>query len=438
MMKLDAAPWLLLCDICSALCLIWRVLPAADDFLRFLSALVRHDDGCMCIFPELSIHIDAKNGHTTIQRMRIEVATRLDQFGALRSEWTRLWKMHSRPELFQHPGWALAVVEAYGLADSLYVLQVLTDEGELIGICPLIRQRGRLTWLTAPRADYNDIICAAADAKCVVGACLAYLNACLGKEWQEVLLVDVYDESLWSRGFRQQTAPPFPFYQENVQSCWATKFDPAGETLRSITGKKGYKRNEKALAQSGEVRLKVWNTQEERLALLPKMFEQHIARWREVGDRSLFEEQSSCDFYRRLVMDAEAAEMIDFVSIQVGDRIVAHHFGFWGVDRMLVYKWSFDPAEKDAGPGTVLMVRLMERTVERGFAEFDFLRGGEGYKGRFANLERTNHDWRALASPMARILHETKGHIRDHHPRLKTCLKFLSKGDLRAAWNAWK
>jgi|GEM_PF-2067553 len=366
------------------------------------------------------------------QTITVQVIRSLDALQREKEVWTRLWRSHPRPEIFQHFGWSLAVAKAYQWEERLYVLLLRDADGLPVGICPWALSGGRISWLTSPRADYNDVVCAATDGPRVVEACLRHLQETRGRDWHEVLLEDVPDDSVWSTHIRSLKNPPLKIAAENPESCWSVQMDPDGTVLGGITAKKGYSRNEKALAGLGSVSLDEQITLEQRMAALPGFFDLHIARWAAAGKTSMFSEESSREFYRLLMQDSELAKLIDFTSLTVSGEPAAYHIGFWGASRFFVYKWCFDPARQKAGPGTVLMVRLMAHAVKRGFLEFDFLRGGEGYKNRFANKSHLSHDWRAFASPIRRCWHGAKARLRQRCPALARALGALSRGDVQS------
>ncbi len=330
----------------------------------------------------------------------------------------------------------MAIAKAYDWERRLYVLVVRDEAGKITAICPFALHNKRLTWLTAPRADYNDIVCSREAGVDAVKACLEHLRATSGTVWDEACLEDVPDRSVWNH-CANRLPSDLRIFKNNPESCWSLQFDPAGQVLKEITQKKGYQRNEKALAKKGKVTFKSWETADERMENLPWLFKLHQTRWEADQQASMFADESSREFYRVLVNDASLAELIDFVSLKVGEDLVAHHFGFWGKARFMVYKWCYDPGLQKEGPGTILMVRLMERVAGAGCAEFDFLRGGEGYKKRFANAYYVSHDWVAFASPVRHHLNRAKSWLRENFPPLASSLAALSRGEIKVALRSW-
>ncbi len=77
----------------------------------------------------------------------------------------------------------------------------------------------------------------------------------------------------------------------------------------------------------------------------------------------------------------------------VDDRgaVTAAGFGYQDDDGYFLYNSAYDPDHADASPGVVLLARLIELTIERGSAIFDFLKGDEPYKQRLGARPRPLH-----------------------------------------------
>ncbi|HEU4419425.1 MAG TPA: GNAT family N-acetyltransferase, partial [Planctomycetota bacterium] len=88
---------------------------------------------------------------------------------------------------------------------------------------------------------------------------------------------------------------------------------------------------------------------------------------------------------------------LHFVQLRCGDTTVAYHFGFRRDVRFTWYKPTIHVDYWDEGPGEVLLKRLMEEARDTGVVEFDFTRGDEAFKRRFANHDRPNRHLLLLA-----------------------------------------
>jgi CelD/BcsL family acetyltransferase involved in cellulose biosynthesis len=84
---------------------------------------------------------------------------------------------------------------------------------------------------------------------------------------------------------------------------------------------------------------------------------------------------------------ADTGQLV-FTEVRLDDAAVAFHFGFISEGDLIWYKPSFDPALSRVAPGEVLLRELLLLAGERGLTGFDFTRGDEAFKRRFADSER--------------------------------------------------
>ena len=82
--------------------------------------------------------------------------------------------------------------------------------------------------------------------------------------------------------------------------------------------------------------------------------------------------------------------------------------GYMTADKFLFYQAGMDPDLSEMRPGQLLMSHTIERAVQLGCVEYDFLRGSEAYKQMWANAARHTvtktlygHGWRAKVAQAA-------------------------------------
>jgi hypothetical protein len=160
-----------------------------------------------------------------------------------------------------------------------------------------------------------------------------------------------------------------------------------------MTTKQSLKRHEKKLGKVGPVTLRHLEDRVSIAERMPDFFAQHVARRAMAGERSLFLDERSRTFYQELIARLDPAAELRFAVLEAGEHVVAYHFGFEVAGRFTWYKPSFDIDYYDAGPGEVLLKRLLEYVRERPVHEFDFTRGAESFKDRFSNHAGHNVTW---------------------------------------------
>lgn len=294
----------------------------------------------------------------------------------IHDRWLALWREAGGSAPFLHPGWHQAFLDAQ--TDPVApALLTASESDRLLAVLPLRRDRdGVLRPLTAPRADYDDILLAPGaqdDALAAIADHLMRERFDLGEVPQASPLIP----ALTSRG--AQSTP--------AAHCPGITLDPA--SVHDVTRRESVRRHEKKLARLGPVALHPVAAAD--LGdCLREMIDQHIARWLATGSESLFFDEANVAFYEKLVTRPDFAEFGRFDVLTCGERRVAYHLGLSGRGVFIWYKPSFDLNLMAHGPGEVLMKHLIVAAAESGAAYFDFTRGNESFKTRFANAATRN------------------------------------------------
>jgi len=314
--------------------------------------------------------------------MNVRIIDDAGELDGLAADWHRLWLEQPRKEAFMHHAWAKVFLDVYGTGRGLRCL--VAEESEVRGILPLFRDaKGCLRFIGDPRSDYSDVLCHPRDASAVTEVFSRFLR----KE-KSVALSAVPEHSLLFNALKETRHGLTVTIEE---PCPAIEFDADGSVARDLLKKESLRRHEKKVAKLGPIRLHKAATQGEAASLLPLLFDQHISRWKTTGTPSLFENPEHRLFYERLITNDDLWPMIDFRIVHAGERAVATHFGFFHDRRFVWYKPSFDAELSSMGPGEVLLKHLIAAAVAEGAHEFDFTRGGEGFKQRFATVTKNNY-----------------------------------------------
>jgi len=150
--------------------------------------------------------------------------------------------------------------------------------------------------------------------------------------------------------------------------------------------------------------------------LLDRYFQQHIERWSDTPYPSLFLMESNRTFYREFISSLCSTSQILFSVLQLDGLPRAFALGMISLGDLLYYKSTFDISLSQGSPGEVLLAELLNLALSDGYKGFDFTRGDEAYKKRFASEYRTNisfviYPWitRKLAG---RAYHMAKGALK--------------------------
>lgn len=333
--------------------------------------------------------------------IKVRIIDEASDLDALEADWHRLWLAQPRREVFTLHAWAKVFLEVYGSSQGLCCL-VAEDEG-IKAILPLFRDaKGCLRFVGDPRSDYSDLLCLPSDLSEVTPAILKALST-----ERAVSLSAVPEHSLLFTALKNVQ---HPFEIAIEEPCPAIEFDANGAVVKELLKKESLRRHEKKVAKLGPIRLERLTTREAALKWLPVLFDQHVARWKTTSTPSLFETEAHRRFYEQLVVNETLWPMADFRLVYAGDRVVATHFGFFHDQRFIWYKPSFDPELSNLGPGEVLLKYLIAAAAEEGALEFDFTRGGESFKQRFATVTRNNYV--ISRRPLLQRLRSAAGRVR--------------------------
>jgi CelD/BcsL family acetyltransferase involved in cellulose biosynthesis len=324
------------------------------------------------------------------QVIRTEVLTHFSQVEELASEWDRLWNANPRREIFGRFAWARAWWQAYGGCHSVCAPAVFRGD-RLLGILPLVVREGTLRFLGAPYADYSDLLCDPDADVQVLESALAALCS-LKSAWDRCVLENVPEKSYLvtrlpelSATLRCRTRLAFS------APCPSVVLDGnRDEILRSILSKSSLRRHHNALRRIGTLGFRHIVDREEIRLHLPTFFQQHIARRAMAGSESLFSQEKARTFFHALPDQLDPRTELRFSVLEVNGTPIAYHLGFELQRKFIWYVPTFDINLWKCSPGEVLIKSLFEYIASRDIREFDFTRGGEGFKERFANSVKKN------------------------------------------------
>jgi len=118
----------------------------------------------------------------------------------------------------------------------------------------------------------------------------------------------------------------------------------------------------------------------------------HVARQRELGRESFFEDSNARAFLKDVVGQARAAGTFRSYWLGFRDRYIAYMLGFEHEGVYYAWNQAFDPAFARFYPSRVLQVHVLKDCHARGLREFSFMRGEAEYKEKWTRHARAN--WR--------------------------------------------
>jgi len=302
----------------------------------------------------------------------------------LATAWERLWRSDPNAEIFQQFVWARAWWQAFGSHFKLCV-PVVYERGEVSLILPLVERGGTLRFLGAPQSDYSDVLCChPRPARLLTVALEALLRS--APEWKECVLSDLRPDSHIVRAWSGLPSQLRRLLQIGVtHGCPTIQLgEKRGEVIDSLLAGKHMRRRLQKLQKAGVVSFRHIESETEAQLQLDLFFRCHRRRCTVFAKTSCFEEPEMRSMMRTLVARLDLRRELRFGVLELNGRPLAWSLGFQANGKYAYYQQTFDLDAEEYAPGEVLLHHLLayaKGNVER---EFDFLRGDEFFKRRFA------------------------------------------------------
>lgn len=343
------------------------------------------------------------------QAVRITAISEPASLARLAEAWDELLAASDADALFLTWTWISTWWVNFGAGRQLHVLAARDEQGSLLGIAPLMVQRGvegfppklRVLMVIGQQgetlAERLDLIVRRGHEDAVVEAFVRHLMDEQRDLFDLLFLERVRTDStafvalrrcLDERGLtvRTDNEQPSPY-----RSLPATYEDLRASMSRNFRRQLSNARNR--LKKEGAVALcfapddiPVAEAMDELIAL-------HRARWG--PDEGSFRTPDYVQFHRALSERlADRGELV-LVLLRVGSETVAGRYDFMYGGRVWCFQGGWQPAFERMRVGTILTADVMDWAIARGCTEYDFLSGDDPYKRRWADDERTLLDLRA-------------------------------------------
>ena len=303
---------------------------------------------------------------------------RLDGLESPGEDWTRL--AEASGNVFSTYDWARVWWEHFGAGRELRLIAGRDPGGSMVALLPLYLNRTRplrvLRFVGHGPADQLGPLCGAADVDRV--ACM--LRCMLAdRRWRADLLVG--DRLGGAAGWAEVTgatvllSEPSPTLAIGGQS-WDEFLASKSKNFRDQV-----RRRERKLAKRHELSFRLSDAarlQDDMTTLLRL----HSARWEDAS--AAFSPELEA-FHRDFASVALERGWLRLWLAEVDGEPVAAWYGLRYAGCECFYQSGRDPAWDEHSVGFVLLAHTIRSAFEDGMLEYRFLRGGDAYKGRFAD-----------------------------------------------------
>jgi CelD/BcsL family acetyltransferase involved in cellulose biosynthesis len=333
-----------------------------------------------------------------VERFDTSVVRGNDHFELLRDEWNALLDRSRSDSVFLTWDWLYAWWRYFADDRQLHLVIVRDSSGALVGIAPFCLLCGgaaapgrTIAFLgsTHVSSEYLDIIAA---PECETGVVAEVLQSLYAARdcWDCLLFTDLLETSLVYRFFRDWAlARRIVLKKIKSHECPALLLSDSREKifanlkphLRSTIIRKSRKLEKLGL------HLELVESAEEVASSLLCLFQLHKQCWNDRGIRGNFKDEAIRDFHRDVSSRFFSRDMLRLYKLYADGKVVSALYAFKYKNKLFYFQSGYDPSWSSYSPGTVLMWKCIERSVDDNLDNFDYLRGNEHYKTLWTNTQ---------------------------------------------------
>jgi CelD/BcsL family acetyltransferase involved in cellulose biosynthesis len=339
---------------------------------------------------------------TTVARIDDEAG-----FDALRMEWDELLARTPSPTVFRTWAWQHSWWRRFRGDRQLRIYAAREPGGRLTGLAPLCLEPpgapfsgAALRFLGTERVS-SEYLGVFLERGCDETTADMLLDAILRDGgWDALELTDLVEDDTWSSRWEGRLRTlGYAVDRASSQACpYLTLPRTLDELDRALSHslRGSARRAARKLAEAG-YRPRVETDPARIGAALDRLYELHASRWSARGRPGNFTDDRVRGFHQDLAALLGAQGVLRIHSLAAQDRVIAMLYALEWEGVVLYYQSGYEPTSPDPAlkpgdysPGTVLIHAALEDAIGRGMREFDFLRGLEPYKTRWApSVRRT-------------------------------------------------
>lgn len=306
-------------------------------------------------------------------------------FSECSAEWNDLVQSSDANQIFLTCDWQESWWTAYQ-PGQLWVLVVRDDQGQWVGLAPWFidtGEDGRRTVRTigcVDVTDYLDIVARRGHEEAVFEA-LAVWVAAHADAFDEIMLCNIPETSRALQGMARAAEAQGLHTTVRLQEVCPIIVLPATfeDYVNSLDKKNRHELRRKLRRAAGDVDWYIVGPEhdlQEELAHFVKLMAASSPQKAE-----FLADPQNQRFFELIVPRLAARGWLQLAFLTVKGERAAAYLNFVYNQRVLVYNSGLDPNRHGTlSPGIVLLARLIEYAIARGFHTFDFLRGDESYK----------------------------------------------------------
>lgn len=316
--------------------------------------------------------------------MKITAISTFKDLSGFESSWKKVFRDSGSSNIFISWEWSSLWLKHFAEDGSIFVLKA-EEGGDVVGIAPMILVSGQVCFIGGALADYTDFMILR-DQKEVIAGMLDFIFT--KTEWRIISFLRIPESSpnliplrelLSGTAYlsRVKAAGVSPFIR--ISGSWDDYYKGKSKGLRQDI-RTAYNK----FSSIGEMKYDDYN-KDNAEEILNAFFEMHRKRQEGKLGVSLYEKQENRAFFTELAPVFHAAGYSDLSALRINGRIISAVFALKYKKNFFYWIPVFDPEFLKYSPGKVHIQMLLKKCFEEGYREFDFMRGDEPYKYKWAD-----------------------------------------------------
>jgi CelD/BcsL family acetyltransferase involved in cellulose biosynthesis len=357
--------------------------------------------------------------------LTLDVIASVERLQSLEAEWNDLLRSSAADTVFLTWEWVTTWWSIYGTSAGLHVLVARDASGDLVGIAPLKRVAHRIAPFEFDRLEFigwgGDVT-------------PEYLDFIVRRGYEDIVFPAFLDELMSSpraalvdlRPLRPESPLAAALDSRRRARGSSIRFQPYAECplLRlpesldqfSESQSRNYRKKigeyQRRCERDLAIRFRMSASLEDIRRDMAALVELHHRRWQ--GATRAFRTPEYRRFHAQLAECLFVKGHTRLLVLERGSQPIAALYCFSYDGRYSYYQGGWDPAYARYRPGLVMMHRAIQLAITEKAQVFDFLRGSEAYKDRWATERQTSVRatlWSGGGLRVASTLHEVMGRV---------------------------
>ena len=329
---------------------------------------------------------------------------RIDKFFELKHEWNEVLNKSRDNNIFLTWEYLSTYWTHFGKDKKLKILYI-TNNNEIIAIAPLRQSRygysGPLGYdvieplgyrgLMPEGADYTGLIFTEREAYCLE-LFLHYLVE--HDSWRFIYMYDIPETSIITDLLPNLSKDTPRFDINKGVACPYISIPNSIEIfMKELNSnfRKNLRRSKRNLEKDHpKVELKKYDEFGSVEEAMKIFFNLHQERWTSKDMLGVFNTQKVRDFYINIAKLFAEKGWLALYFLTVSGEPIATQYCYEYQKKMYYILGGFDPIYSSYSVGHLMLLKIIEKCIEKKIGEYDLLKGGESYKFRYTTTYRTN------------------------------------------------